>query len=69
VLRLDADHGDVASEYRRMGSPPYPTRAQLAELIKASALPPPQELAVVNERVSVTLPPNGLATVQFTPGR
>jgi len=69
VLRLDADHGDVTDQYRHMGSPQYPTRAQLAVLIKAAALPPPQELAVVNQRVSITLPPNGLATVQFIPGR
>jgi xylan 1,4-beta-xylosidase len=65
VLRLDADHGDATSQYRRMGSPQYPTRAQLAALIEASELPPPQELSIVDGRVSVTLPPNGLATVRF----
>jgi xylan 1,4-beta-xylosidase len=69
VIRLDADHGDVAGQYRRMGSPQYPTRAQLAVLTKASVLPPPQELPIANQRISVTLPPNGLATVQFIPGR
>jgi xylan 1,4-beta-xylosidase len=69
VLRLDAEHGDVASSYRRMGLPQYPARAQLAELIKASDLAPPQVLDVVNNRVSIALPPNGLATGQFNPGR
>jgi xylan 1,4-beta-xylosidase len=67
LLRLDAEHGDVTGQYRRMGSPQYPTRAQLALLVKASALPPALELTVVNDRVSITLPPNALATVQFTP--
>ena len=64
VVRLDADHGDVGGEYARMGSPQYPTPAQLDVLIKASALPAAEDLAIVGERVSVTLPPNGLATVE-----
>jgi xylan 1,4-beta-xylosidase len=64
VFRLDADHGDVSGAYARMGSPPYPTTAQLEALIKASALSAPDDLAIVNGRVSVTLPPSGLATVE-----
>ena len=64
VLRLDADHGDAGGEYARMGSPQYPTPAQLDLLIKASALPAAEELAIMGDRVSVTLPPNGLATVE-----
>jgi len=66
VFRLDADHGDVSGAYERMGSPPYPTTAQLEALIKASALPAPDDLAIVNGRVSVTLPPHGLATVDVS---
>jgi len=68
VLRLDADHGDVGGEYARMGSPKYPTPAQLEVLIKASVLPAAEDLAIVGERVSVTLPPNGLATVEVLSG-
>jgi len=64
VLRLDADHGDVGGEYARIGSPKYPTPSQLEVLIKASALPAAEDLAIVGERVSITLPPNGLATVE-----
>jgi hypothetical protein len=51
-----------------MGSPQYPTAAQLDVLIKASALPAADDLAIVNERVSVTLPPSGLATVVVSMG-
>jgi len=47
-----------------MGSPQYPTRLQLDELIKASALTAPEDLAIKNDKVSVTLPPNGLATIE-----
>jgi xylan 1,4-beta-xylosidase len=64
VVRLDADHGDAGGAYARMGSPQYPTRSQLDELIKASALTAPEDLAIMNDRVSVTLPPNGLATIE-----
>jgi hypothetical protein len=35
-------------------------------LINASALAVPEDLAIANERVSVTLPANGLATVEVT---
>jgi len=66
VLRLDADHGDAGGAYIRMGSPQYPTRSQLDALINASALAAPEDLAIANERVSVTLPANGLATVEVT---
>lgn len=62
--RLDETHGDVRGEYLRMGSPPYPTRDQLEALQAGSALAAPEDLSVVNDRVSITLPPNGLATVQ-----
>jgi xylan 1,4-beta-xylosidase len=64
LLRLDADHGDAGGTYARMGSPQYPTPKQLDALIKASALAAPEDLAIVNQRVSVTLPANGLATVE-----
>jgi xylan 1,4-beta-xylosidase len=62
--RLDETHGDVHGEYVRLGSPPYPTRDQIKALESGSALPPPEELSIVNDRVSIALPPNGLATVQ-----
>jgi xylan 1,4-beta-xylosidase len=66
-LRLDADHGDVGGAYARMGSPTYPTRAQLDQLLEASALPPPEETEIVDERLSITLPAHGLATVEVPP--
>ena len=64
LRRLDETHGDVRGEYARMGSPPYPTRDQLEALQLGAALAAPEDLSIVNDRVSITLPPNGLATVQ-----
>jgi xylan 1,4-beta-xylosidase len=64
LRRLDASHGDAALEYAQMGSPQYPTRNQLEALRLGSELAPPEERSVVNDRVSITLPPNGLATAE-----
>jgi xylan 1,4-beta-xylosidase len=64
VLKLDADHGDVSGAYARMGSPLYPTRDQLTQLRRASALTA-ESLAIVGDRLSITLPPDGLATIDI----
>jgi xylan 1,4-beta-xylosidase len=68
VLRLDASHGDVGGAYRRMGLPTYPTPVQLEQLVKASTLPAPEEMPIVDERLSIMLPASGLATVEVAPG-
>lgn len=64
LRRLDATHGDVRREYAEMGSPQYPTRDQSEALKSAAVLAAPEELSIVNDRVSITLPPEGLATVE-----
>jgi len=64
LQRLDASHGDVRGEYIRMGSPQYPTRDQLEALRSDAALAAPEELSIVNNQVSITLPANGLATAE-----
>jgi xylan 1,4-beta-xylosidase len=67
VLRLDADHGDAGGAYALMGSPTYPTPAQLKQLLEASALPPAEEAEIVGESLSITLPARGLATLEVPP--
>jgi hypothetical protein len=47
-----------------MGSPQYPTRDQIEALKLGAALPAAEELSILNDRVSITLPPNGLATAE-----
>ncbi len=66
LRRLDESHGDVRREYARMGSPQFPTRDELEALKRGAALPAAEELSVVNDRVSITLPPNGLATAEVS---
>jgi xylan 1,4-beta-xylosidase len=65
LQRVDEQHGDVAGIYASMGAPASPTRTQLKQLQNAAALPPAQSVPIVNNQLSVTLPPNGLATVEI----
>jgi xylan 1,4-beta-xylosidase len=65
IERLDESHGNPLIAYRKMGSPQYPTRAQVAALNKASALPPPEHRAFTGDRLELTLPVNGLATIEI----
>jgi xylan 1,4-beta-xylosidase len=67
VLRLDAESGDVGGAYQRLGSPIYPTQAQLEQLSNAAALPASREVPIVDGRISITLPPFGLAMVEVAP--
>ena len=68
VRRLDAENGDVSGAYRRMGSPIYPTPVQIGQLLRASTLSAPQEVPIIDERVSTTLPASGLATIEVPAG-
>lgn len=64
IERLDEAHGNPLIAYRKMGSPRYPTRAQVDALNKASALSPPEHQALTGELLDLTLPVNGLAIVE-----
>jgi xylan 1,4-beta-xylosidase len=68
VRRVDAQHGDTLAAWKKMGSPADPTREQITELRKASEVGPPEDLAIRDHRLVVTLPPMGLAVVEV-PGR
>jgi xylan 1,4-beta-xylosidase len=63
VARVDADHGDVHAAYRTMGSPRYPTQRQLEELKRAAALPAPTVYPLRGGKLTLDIPPHGLALV------
>jgi xylan 1,4-beta-xylosidase len=65
ISRVDHDHGDVRVAYQQMGSPRYPTRAQIEELRRSAALPAPETREVQNGQLLLTLPPQGLAVVEL----
>jgi xylan 1,4-beta-xylosidase len=68
LSRVDGSHGDPMPAYRAMGSPQYPTMAQIAMLNAASALPPPTQEHLEGTGLTLQLAPNALVLVKI-PGR
>jgi xylan 1,4-beta-xylosidase len=66
IERLDELHGNPLIAYRKMGSPRYPARAQVAALNQSSALPPPEHKTLTGDQLELTLPVNGLAIVEIS---
>ena len=66
IQRVDETHGNPMTAYRAMGSPRYPTQAQIKALNAASALPAPEHRKLANGMLELTLPVNGLAVVEIT---
>jgi xylan 1,4-beta-xylosidase len=65
VRRVDAAHGDTLDAWKQMGSPRYPTEKQIEELRRASDPGPPEDVPVRDGRLTLTLPPMGLAVVEI----
>jgi xylan 1,4-beta-xylosidase len=60
---VDRTHANVLVPYTQMGSPPYPTRAQLAQLREAAALPAPTTMPLEAGSVDLEVGPDGLVLV------
>jgi xylan 1,4-beta-xylosidase len=65
IWRVDQEHGDVLPAYEKMGRPPYPTAAQLKELLRAAAPAPAEVLPLKGGELSVVIPPSGLAVIEI----
>lgn len=63
IQRVDQTHGNPMTAYKAMGSPRYPTKAQVAELNRASTLPAPERTQFHDGRLSLRLPVNGFALI------
>jgi xylan 1,4-beta-xylosidase len=63
ISRVDRGHGDPHLAYEKMGSPVYPTQAQLQKLRDAVEIGPPEIQELNGGELSVTLPANGLAVI------
>ena len=63
IQRTDADHGNPMPAYRAMGSPRYPTQAQIEKLNEASALPAAVRTKLKGSSLEITLPTNGLTII------
>ncbi len=65
IQRVDEKHGNPMTAYKAMGSPRYPTQAQIQALNAASALPAPEHRKLTNGSLELTLPVNGLAVMEI----
>lgn len=65
ILRLDANHGSLLKSYATMGKPAYPTQAQIQALRNAASLSPAENVRLPHDQLTVDLPPQGLALIEF----
>jgi xylan 1,4-beta-xylosidase len=65
VYRLDSTHGSLVRAYAAMGKPAYPTPAQIQALRSAANLPPPEKVSIQHGQLTLDLPPQGLALIEF----
>ncbi len=63
IQQVDAEHGDALVEYEKLGSPRYPTAAQLTQLRAAAALTPPVVRRLDAGSLQLEIPPDGLMLV------
>jgi xylan 1,4-beta-xylosidase len=66
IWRLDADHGNVIKAFDAMGRPSFPTRDQITQLRAAGQPLPPQNLALTNGALTITVPPQGLVLIKLS---
>jgi len=63
IYRVDETHANSMAEWRAMGSPRYPSRAQVQALRTAALIPPPEQRQA-QSRVEVSIPPHGLVLIE-----
>jgi len=64
VYRVDADHGSLLKAYASMGSPVYPTSAQIQTLRQAAQLPKPETMPIRNGQIALHLAPDALVLLE-----
>ena len=65
ISRVDRDHGDPHPAYEKMGSPLYPTQAQLEKFRESTVLAAPEKHDLKNGELTVEIPADGLAVIEF----
>jgi xylan 1,4-beta-xylosidase len=64
ISRVDEKHSNSLAAYKAMGSPKYPTQAQIEQLNRESTLALPEATTLKNGVLELNLPVNGLALVE-----
>ncbi|MBZ9649749.1 hypothetical protein K9B33_19610 [Sphingobium sp. 3R8] len=66
VSYVDMERGSPFPAWRKLGSPQYPTRAQMDHISAAAEIAPPQSLAVSEDgRLTLNLPAEGIALIEI----
>ena len=65
IRRVDEKHSNSLAAYRAMGSPRYPTQAQIEQLNRESTLAPPEITTLKNGGLEIDVPVNGLAVLEI----
>ena len=64
IQRVDERHGNTLDLWQKLGSPQYPTQAQLESLRQNSQLAAPETQGLTNGSLTLQLPVNGLAVIR-----
>lgn len=64
VSRADSEHGNTLAAYKSMGSPRYPTQAQIHELNRVAEKSSTQELRLSRGSIRLELPENGVLLLE-----
>lgn len=64
VTSIDMLKGSSLPAYQAMGSPEYPTNAEVQKLRDAAVMPAAEEKVIQNGELTIELPPSGLALVE-----
>jgi xylan 1,4-beta-xylosidase len=67
IERVDAEHGNVLKEYAAIGQPLDPTQAQVDQLNRETALPPPEQSRLHDGQLRLSLTPNALVLIKVQP--
>jgi xylan 1,4-beta-xylosidase len=65
IRRVDEKHSNSLAAYRAMGSPKYPTQAQIDQLNRESALAAPEAATLTNGTLELDVPVNGLVLLEL----
>ena len=65
VSRADAEHGNTLAAYQKMGSPRYPTQAQIRELNRIADADSTQNLRLSGGSIKLQVPVNGVLLLEL----
>jgi xylan 1,4-beta-xylosidase len=64
VSRADSEHGNTLAAYRKMGSPRYPTQAQVREMNQVADASSAEKVRLSHGMISVKVPVNGIVLLE-----